>query len=370
MPNRRFVYQLTFIMVLSLLLVTAFATSGFAVENVKATVPQFEPLVKEFIQKDTELRNWKLLDLKIRPVSEKLEGTTAEVVFDVERIHLLNYERPELVPALKARIAFLEQNETRLSPAQLKAVREEVEIWKHDLAEYISTPQYCFDRLKLTGEVSNGSIIPGSVRIYREGPLGDYEPARLEDIPTPQQVEKESVEAVKEIAEAVQKSADDKQVQPLAVYDRLAARDYANNYTSNPGSKSCPHCYSTSSSCDYQNSSYYNNSSYNCWCCADCANFVSQASRRGGIPTDATWYPYSNAWKNVIPLKDHMINKGYWEIGSLGTCVAGYPFRLTSGEHIMMMVFNDGTTRKFSAHTNDRRQVTWSGSAYYYRVVY
>jgi len=97
-------------MVLSLLLVTALATSGFAAENVKATVPQFEPLVKEFIQKDTELRNWKLLDLKIRPVSEKLEGTTAEVVFDVERIHLLNYERPELVPVLKARIAFLEQN--------------------------------------------------------------------------------------------------------------------------------------------------------------------------------------------------------------------------------------------------------------------
>lgn len=140
-----------------------------------------------------------MLDLKIRLVSEKLEGATAEVVFDVERIHLLNYERPELVPVLKARIAFLKQNETGLSPAQLHAVRKEIEIWKHDLAEYISTPQYCFDRLKLTGEVSNGSIIPGSVRIYREGPLGDYEPARLEDIPTPQQVEKESVEATKGI---------------------------------------------------------------------------------------------------------------------------------------------------------------------------
>jgi hypothetical protein len=77
------------------------------------------------------------------------------------------------VPALKARIEFLKQNETKTSAAQLQAVKEEIEIWKHDFAEYISTPQYCFDRLKLTGEVSNGSIIPGSVYIYREDPLGD-----------------------------------------------------------------------------------------------------------------------------------------------------------------------------------------------------
>lgn len=369
MSNRRFIYQLTSIMVLSLLFVTVLATSGFAAENDRATASQFEPLVNQFIQQDTELRTWKLLDLKIRPVSEKLEGATAEVVFDVERIHLLSYERPELVPSLKARIAFLKQNETGLSPAQLQAVKEEIEIWKHDLAEYISTPQYCFDRLKLTGEVSNGSIVPGSVRIYREGPLGDYEPARLEDIPTPQQVEKESVEAIKEIASTAKEVGS--QVQPLALYDRLAARDYANTYTSNPSSKYCPHCYSSTSTC-LQNSSYYNLAQYSkCWCCNDCANYVSQASRRGGIPTDTTWYPYSTPWVNVNALKNYMLNKGRWVIGSIGTCVAGYPFRMTSYEHIMMMVYNDGTTRKYSAHTNDRRQVTWSGgSAEYYKVVY
>lgn len=66
-----------------------------------------------------------------------------------------------------------------------------------------------------------------------------------------------------------------------------------------------------------------------------------------------------------------MLNKGYWVVGSLSTCVAGYPFRMTTYEHIMMMVYNDGTTRKYSAHTNDRCQAIWSGgSAEYYRVVY
>ncbi|WP_052303880.1 hypothetical protein [Desulfofundulus kuznetsovii] len=254
-------------------------SSVVIVENDRAIASQFEPLVREFIHQDTELRKWKLMDLKINLVSEKIEGTMAEAVFDIERIHLLNYERPEVVPALKARISFLKENENRLSQVQLNAVRKEIEIWKHDLAEYISKPQYCFDRLKLTGKVSNGLIIPDSVRIYREGPLGDYEQAKLEDIPDSQQVEKESIDAMNNIV-ATAEAESDFQVQ--ASYDRLAARDYANRYTSNPSSKYCDQCISSSSSC-LQDSRYYNLSTYSkCWCCNDCANYVSQASRAGG----------------------------------------------------------------------------------------
>ncbi|WP_217563408.1 amidase domain-containing protein, partial [Paenibacillus sp. GbtcB18] len=66
-------------------------------------------------------------------------------------------------------------------------------------------------------------------------------------------------------------------------YDRIAARDYANKWTS----------YTT-------NASGYDTSKWNPKYAkhtenggVDCANYVSQAIYAGGIPTDSPWKPES-----------------------------------------------------------------------------
>lgn len=152
----------------------------------------------------------------------------------------------------------------------------------------------------------------------------------------------------------------------MAVYNRLGARDYANRWTSNPTSGLCD---GVVVNCLQDTTKY--NQGYSFFCCNDCANFVSQAVNFGGIPTDTTWTPYTNAWGTVPDLVTYMLNKKHWETATLSTCVAGYPMT-SSSTHIVLMVYNDGVTRKYSGHTNDRLQVSWGNptGATYYRVIY
>jgi len=72
----------------------------------------------------------------------------------------------------------------------------------------------------------------------------------------------------------------------LGSYNRTAARNYINTYTSNTSNK----CAGTSV---LQNTAYYN-PAYQTQDCADCANYVSQALNAGGIPRDSTWKPYTS----------------------------------------------------------------------------
>ncbi|MCH5212063.1 MAG: RICIN domain-containing protein [Oscillospiraceae bacterium] len=99
----------------------------------------------------------------------------------------------------------------------------------------------------------------------------------------------------------------------------------------------------------------------------DCANFVSQCMRAGGIPTDGTWYPNSSAWIGCTAQRKHF--------SSLGTLISnpsasqilkGNPvyYSSTSGStwtHAGICVgTNSAGTPVVNAHTNDRYHVTWT----------
>lgn len=323
--------------------------------------------VREYIIKDTEARNWKLLDSKITLTSNEQSGSHVSAIFDVDRKHLLNYAKAEDAPAVKGRLEFMNKNGKGLSKKQLDKVQKEIAIWKHDITEYITVPQNSFDRIKIEAQLdSNESIIPGSVKILGEGPIGgEYIPINIADIPTPDKVKEDAYRTIKK---SVNSPSPD--VTAAALYQRLTARDYVKKWSSNT-TKVC-----STTSTTKQDPTYYNTAQYTKWYeCNDCANFVSQGLNAGGIPTDTTWKPYTSAWIGVTALKDYMLNNNRMVAATdnnVNECVAGYPFRLSSGSHFMMMTYNDGTTRKYSAHTSDRNDVTWytSTGAYYYRVVY
>lgn len=325
---------------------------------------QIESYLNDFITKDTARRNWKLLDKKVSVVSAEQSGYEVSMVFDVDRKHLLGFAKAEDSPALKGRLAFVQKNGKQLSANALAKANKEIEMWKRDLTEYITTPQNCFDRIKVTAMVNTADIVqPETVKFYREDCNGNFIPTSLQEIPSNDIVEKDAFNTIKANV------SDNSQVGALAIvnYNRIAARDYVRTWATNT-TKNC----STTSTTKQDKSTY--NPNYSAYTCTDCANYVSQGLRAGGIPTDSTWYKDSTAWINVSSLTSYMTGKTYWiATTNINDCVAGFPFRMKAYSHVMMMSYNDGTTRKYCAHTSDRNDAIMSettSTAYFYRVNY
>lgn len=146
-------------------------------------------------------------------------------------------------------------------------------------------------------------------------------------------------------------------------YSRLDARDYANTYTSNAASRTCP----THKNSIRQDTSKYN-SDYTWYCCNDCANYVSQAMAYGGVPTDSTWKPGNTAWTSCSAMKKYFVTtKNWWSSSDFAKCSAGGVVMLfgSSGSpyHVVMIVQNDTVTRTYSAHTNDRLKLAYSSNS-------
>lgn len=87
----------------------------------------------------------------------------------------------------------------------------------------------------------------------------------------------------------------------------------------------------------------------------DCANYISQALCEGGIPTDSLWKPGSSAWISVKGLTEYMTGYGYWQSISYNVVQKGDIVSYTNSSHLVMITGFDGTTYRYSGHTNDRR---------------
>jgi RNA polymerase sigma-70 factor (ECF subfamily) len=157
------------------------------------------------------------------------------------------------------------------------------------------------------------------------------------------------------------------------VYHRVTARNYANAWTSTPtgGASKDTTKWRTSNNPNATAPLYPANNS-------DCANYVSQAIFAGGIPkTDtsvsdayhwfASQYGCSAAWENVGHMYTFFYTyKGYWSTSSFANCNAGGVifYKDSSGDryHVVMCVQNDTVDRKYSAHTTDKKEVTYTDS--------
>ncbi len=153
-------------------------------------------------------------------------------------------------------------------------------------------------------------------------------------------------------------------------YEPAEAIAYMTRFTSNPSS--CNACGNTS--CGYYVDTTKYNSSYGNYASThnDCANFLSQALCEGGIPEDSTWKAGSNTWVGVSKLTTYMTSSGYWTSVNYSSLQKGDILSSTKGSHVMMITSFDGTTYRYSAHTNDRKNYTISlnsSSPYkFYRV--
>lgn len=157
-------------------------------------------------------------------------------------------------------------------------------------------------------------------------------------------------------------------------YDRIAARDYALTYSSNP--TDCSDCGTT---CGIrQDRTKWNNTDYpyiDNLKHADCADYVSQAMYAGGIPIEAgVWqrfYDGNNGWSwtSGAGLKNYMVNKGYWDLTTFDLCNAGNIIRWLSSSdsanHVGMITLNDTVTHRYTAHTSDRLNYLFTNSNYY-----
>jgi len=316
-----------------------------------------------YLVKDIALRHWRLFAQEVKCTGVEATDTYYSATYEVHRVHALNCSSAAEWPVVKGRMAYMKDHGSSLTDVQRALLQREVDMWIEDITSYIRDPQDCYDFLKVVGLTGpGGTIDPATLRVYGQGPEGDYIALPLSQIPSSQEVERVAYASMDELlaSAAVGKMND---IGIMSLYNRLAARDYANRWTSNPTTYKCngsnPGC--------IQDDTKYNNAVYEHHCCNDCANFVSQALRSGGIPEDTVWKPASDTWEIVPYLVGYMTTMDVLRTGTLGTCVAGYPVQ-TSSTHIVLMVYNDGVTEKYSAHTSDRLQANWyhpPGATYY-----
>lgn len=355
------------IMVLSVVL--SFVFAGVALASQTPATADLQSYVESFVTEDIKATGHKIVSLTVTPGECTISNGVAEQVFEVNAMTLSAYARAEDSPVYKAKEKFLKDNKGTLSTETVCILERDLAEWKVDLDTYAKTPWPLFERIKAIARLNEaGKVIAGSIELYGEGAQGEYVPRKKFD-KTTEQVFEEVLSNTKDMAAQLESDIANKPVTftVTGLYDRLAARDYINTWTSNT-TKPC-----RTGSTTTQDTSYYN-PQYQWYECNDCANYVSQALRRGGIPTDSNWYPGSVDWINVYELEQHFKNeKKYWEPTNTTGCVAGYPIVIASGAgHVVMVSYNNGSEIRYSAHTNDRKDVKWyyPSTARYYKVTY
>ncbi len=355
------------IMVLSVVL--SFVFAGVALASQTPATADLQSYVESFVTEDIKATGHKIVSLTVTPGECTISNGVAEQVFEVNAMTLSAYARAEDSPVYKAKEKFLKDNKGTLSTETVCILERDLAEWKVDLDTYAKTPWPLFERIKAVARLNEaGKVIAGSIELYGEGAQGEYVPRKKFD-KTTEQVFEEVLSNTKDMAAQLESDIANKPVTVTVtgLYDRLAARDYINTWTSNT-TKPC-----RTGSTTTQDTSYYN-PQYQWYECNDCANYVSQALRRGGIPTDSSWYPGSVDWINVYELEQHFKNeKKYWEPTNTTGCVAGYPIVIASGAgHVVMVSYNNGSEIRYSAHTNDRKDVKWyyPSTARYYKVTY
>lgn len=93
---------------------------------------------------------------------------------------------------------------------------------------------------------------------------------------------------------------------------------------------------------------------------ADCANFVSQCIKDGGVPTNNSggwnygWYKDSLAWINAAALVDWMVSHGYATEESYTNTTAGnFAYTMKGQGHVVLVTINDGSRICYTAHTRN-----------------
>ncbi len=370
--------------------VSAYANTYKANEELNSK--EIEIYVYEWITKNYS-EHYILSDFNITMIDFKNKNKNFEATLMVELKTLLKYDDVEKLPyfiGLKNELGinkldFLESNKqfelekynnikkNNFSDTQIKMVKENLKNKYSDAKECINEPTLL--TLDIVVKGSKGDNKDWDVYVDEMGklyPAKKYTPATTKEL---ENLGKQDLIAV---VDTVKSLDSEMAMRGYSSYDRIDARDYALNYSSN-GKNYCK-CY-TLYGVDY---SKWNNFEYPYFsnaCHNDCADFVSQAMHEGGIPIDpGNWERLKDgnssyggevgwAWTYVPSLKDYMTSKGYWNVSNFSDCCAGN-ILLTSSEHIGMITLNDTVTHRYTAHTRDRKNYQfYNNSNYEYYMI-
>jgi len=337
---------------------------------------QLEEQLKTMIVEDYS-QYYKNIGVSLEPKTVTIENGVASAVFDAKIDLTLKAQKVEDLPFMKGMLNYFNSKKLTASEAQIEAANNLIDDWKLELKDYIGKPEpTAYATYKIVANVENDSTIEvNSVKLYISEPSStnkgdDFYSVPLPMLETSEKMEQNGADIMKETF----KEAGDSLIinninEAKYTYNRLDARDYANSWTSNASYNG--DCYMDSSKWNNDVYPYYDNAY-----CNDCADYVSQALHAGGIPIDPGQWErlkdedgdYTWAWTLVSSLKDYMVSHGHWTASNFTQANAGNVIVMPNDSHTMVIVLNDTVTRKYSAHTNDRKQYIYydySGWEYY-----
>ncbi len=279
----------------------------------------------------------------------KESNDNSNQIFLVKITHTLKLNKIEDHPIIKAYEKFLSDTSLScsLSDIKRKFLENQLKLWKENITYYINENQELNIRFKAI-------LNKNEFNLFIEDPFYNFiEIDKSIDIKNYEEIEKETYKMLIDIiSDSNIKIPDVK-----SNYNPILNVNYANIYTSNTSKKVW--CSSDPNDWVYQDVNYYNPNYYAY--CADCANYVSQSIYAGGITTDSTWRPYTYTWINCIGLNNYMWSNYCYLTYYRPYAVPGSICMMDQNnngnpDHTTLIVYNDGSILKYSAHTYDRKQ--------------
>lgn len=373
-----------------------------ATELVSSNVHDNETQILQYTQEYIEMANAEYYTF------QRFEGDVHFVEIDISGKFIadisatmymtLKAKEVQELPAIKAMLDEVNLNYSQINVSDLDELTTEMEksnpVDSYKAMQAVRQIQYTADNAKQYIGVENdfnysfkmvGSFNNGQLEVERflflEG-LRDYYDAEViirDSYDTMYQQTKAAF--WNEVSELQVTKEEEITIQPTAVisrYNRLTARDYANQYTSNPYSwRPCSAC--GNSYCDAKTWIGYYNPAYRNYGHVDCMNFVSQALNAGGMARTSAWSPGTSAWISCTAFYKYA-NGTYMYKHSFASAAAG-GIKLLRGryhtssnpdyDHAEMIVLNDTVNRQASAHSRDKyKEVYTLANNYDYFTVY
>jgi hypothetical protein len=316
----------------------------------------------------------------ITVTSKQVQSGKMEVVMEIDEMSVLNSGPRDAEPVLAGKLQYLQDHSTVLSAAVKKAVEDDIADWRSTIESAMTVPTESTDMIKIVADVDlAGTVDTSTLQVYVDnGPMQrNFIPAAqfLKDVRSSWATVAEAYDSSASIASAASAKGAVAPAATSSSYNRTTAYQYADRWAKD-----------TTIKCDtvnvtYQNNANWNNSqypNYQNFYCNDCADYLSQCLRAGGIPTTATWSYCTNNWDRAGPLMLYLKSSGYITyVASRLDCKCGDPFffaNITTGvvEHTVFMAYNDGKYTYYDAHTTDHYRFKWDGtySAYIYHYTH
>ena len=332
------------------------------------------------------------------------QDSKAEAIFQLHATMVPNSTINDIeeYPYIKGMKRFLEENRAKLSTSEIEVIEKEIKDYYNGLVYQISQLNEENGFYKITGNIeSDGKIDKNSIEIYYDiSGKGDHIWKSAENLfssyISSDELEKEGYEYIKNFIYRLfpENNLENNSTKTHYnnYYNRYWAVNYLDHYTTEASENqyiNCRHKNGTIEISYYTNINAWNNSQfplpkwpdgkYKQLACYNCADYISQSMYNGGMWTDDYWNPSNRLtgapdgkwyWTYVPDLKWWFwAERCDWYASTYNNTQSGDVIIWPNDEHIAMIDYSNNSTKKFAAHTNDRKQHPYSSTDPYQHFV-